>query len=64
MEVLKLTEKHYHVNLHASEYDMLEVIESAEDGRITLKGLNEGRWRTKEEMIAYLEEIAGHIKNL
>lgn len=48
--------------MNASEYDSLEVTED-EEGRITFQ-LLEGRWRTKAETVALLEETIDLIEGM
>lgn len=60
---MKKIETHYHVDLSTSEYDPLDIVQSAYDNRITIK-MNEGRWRTKAETIAVLQEIIKEIRGM
>lgn len=52
----------YVAHMNASEYDSLEVTED-EEGRITFQ-LLEGRWRTKAETVALLEETIDLIEGM
>lgn len=61
MEIEKV-ETTYRVQLNASEYDFLEVVQD-EEGRITIKFLDT-RWRTVEETIKMLAEISENLKTL
>ncbi len=54
--------KVYHMELDASEYDFLEVVEG-ENRRITIKFLDT-RWRTIPETVSMLEEIIAALKTL
>lgn len=59
---IEKTETTYQMQLHASEYDFLEVVEDI-DKRITIKFLD-SRWRTKEKTISMLQEIIEALKSL
>lgn len=59
---IEKVETTYRVQLNASEYDFLEVVEDM-DKRITVKFLD-ARWRTKEESISMFEEIVAVLKTL
>ena len=61
MKIEKI-ETTYHVQLEASDYDFLEVVQS-EDKRITIKFLDT-RWRTIPQTISILEEIIENLKTL
>ena len=60
---MKKEETKYTAQLEASEYDFLEVIQSAHDNRITIKMLDT-HWRTKEQTIAVLKEIITQLETL
>ena len=59
---IEKVETTYHMQLKASEYDFLEVVQDME-GRITVKFLDT-RWRTVKETIALFEEIAKNLKTI
>ena len=59
---IEKVETTYHMQLKASEYDFLEVVQDRE-GSITLKFLDT-RWRTVKETIALFEEIAKNLKTI
>ncbi len=59
---IEKAETTYRVELNASEYDFLEVVQDME-GRITAKFL-ETRWRTIPETISMFEEIIAALKTI
>lgn len=61
MKIEKIETK-YSAQLKSSAYDFLEVVQDM-DGRITIKFLDT-RWRTVEETILLLKEIAEHLATL
>ena len=59
---LEKIETKYTVQLDASDYDFLEVVQDV-DNNITIKFLDT-RWRTIPETISMLEEIIKNLKTL
>ena len=62
MSNIEKTETHYHLQLKASEYDFLDIIEG-NDGRIKISFLD-SRWRSIEETTKMLKEIIDALPQL